>query len=232
MIPFRTTAPAAASPVVTMALIVANIAVFFFQQGLSPDALAAFVRAYALVPIVYGRPDLALAAGLDQDNYLPFLTSTFLHGGYPHLILNLWTLWLFGTPLEGRLGGLPFLFFYLLAGAAGGLCHVLFNWHSAVPALGASGAVAGVLGGFTWLFPKAKVALVQPIFVLPVIFHLPAFLFTALWFALQLWRGTAELAAAAGAGVAWWAHVGGFAAGLALAVWFRAGKGGRRGPWG
>ncbi len=209
-----------------MILIVANIAVFFIQLGLPGDAAIEFLYTYALVPAVYGQPDLARQVGLDPDNYLPLLTNTFMHAGYLHLIVNMWTLWLFGAPLEGRLGRWRFLGFYLLCGAVGSLGHLAFNLDSRIPALGASGAIAGVLGGYTWLFPRARVAVVQPIFFFPLVLHLPAVFYTGLWFAVQVFQGTAQLSAAQGGamgGIAWWAHIGGFLAGLAAVMVFGGG---------
>ncbi len=217
MIPFRTTAPCHASPIVTMSLIVANIAVFFIQQGLPPPEAANFIYSYALVPAVYGNPTLAREAGFDPLNVLPFLTNTFMHGGYLHLIFNMWTLWLFGLPVEDRLGPWCFLLFYLGCGLAGSVGHLIFNLESTVPALGASGAIAGMLGGFVRLFPKEKVALIQPIFIFPVLFHLSAVAFTALWFGIQMLQGAFALTQDSAGGIAWWAHIAGFAAGLAIA---------------
>ncbi len=240
MIPFRTTAPCHASPVVTMSLIVANIAVFFIQKGLGPEEATRFIYSYALVPAVYGNPLLAREAGLDPLNVLPFVTNTFMHGGYLHLILNMWTLWLFGLPVEDRLGPWRFLLFYLGCGLAGGIGHVAFNLDSVIPTLGASGAVAGVLAGFVRLFPREKVALIQPIFIFPLLFHLPAIWFTALWFGIQVLQGAFDLARETAGGIAWWAHVGGFVAGFAVAKRLAGphGPGGQgppgqgpRGPW-
>ncbi len=232
MIPFRTTVATSRSPVVTMTLIVTNIAVFFVQLGLSPSEQLRFVYTYALVPAVYTDPALARAVGLDATNFLPLVTNTFMHGGFLHIILNMWTLWLFGVPLEDRLGPWRFLLFYLACGTLGSIAHLIFNLHSVVPALGASGAIAGVLGGFAWLFPRAKIAVVIPIVFIPLIFHWPALLFTAFWFALQLFQGAAALGAGpTAAGIAWWAHIGGFLAGLAIAFWLRPKPLYRRGPW-
>ncbi|TVR97324.1 MAG: rhomboid family intramembrane serine protease [Rhodospirillales bacterium] len=231
MIPFRTSVDAHRSPVMTMTLIVINVSVFFIQLGMTPEQHLRFLYQYALVPAVYGAPEAARAAGLDPHNYLPLITNTFLHGGFLHIIFNMWMLWLFGVPLEDRLGPWRFLLFYLAAGTAGSLTHLGFNLYSTVPALGASGAIAGVLGGFTWLFPRAKVSVVIPIIIVPLILQWPALVFTALWLTLQVIQGTAALGAdPATGGIAWWAHIGGFAAGLAIAVWLRAGR--RRGPWG
>jgi membrane associated rhomboid family serine protease len=174
---------------------------------------------------------MARQAGLDPTNLLPFITNTFMHGGYLHLIVNMWTLWLFGLPVEDRLGPWRFLLFYLVCGTAGSVTHLVFNLTSAVPALGASGAIAGVLGGFAWLCPRAMVAVVVPIFFFPLFFRLPALVFTAIWFLFQLVPGVAVLSATAtGGGIAWWAHVGGFVAGLLIAMKIRP-RGRIRGPW-
>ena len=232
MIPYRTTASCHASPVVTMTLIVVNIGVFFLQKGLQPREAVAFIFTYALVPAIYGNPDLAREAGLDPTSLLPFVTNTFMHGGYLHLIVNMWTLWLFGLPVEDRLGPWRFLLFYLACGTAGSLAHFLFNLDSVVPALGASGAIAGVLGGFVWLCPRAKVAVVQPIFFFPLIFQLPTLVFAVIWFVLQLVPGVASLSAAPDVGgIAWWAHIGGFVAGLLIAMKLRP-RARKHGPWG
>ncbi|MCW5698872.1 MAG: rhomboid family intramembrane serine protease [Rhodospirillales bacterium] len=235
MIPFRVAVSTATSPVVTMSLIVINIAVYFIQLGLSPRKANEFIATYALVPAVYGHPAAARAYGFDPTNLLPILSNTFMHGGALHLIVNMWTLWLFGLPVEDRLGPWRFLLFYLTCGAAGSIAHLLFNLDSVVPALGASGAIAGVLGGFTRFHPRAKVAVVQPIFfIFPLIFHLPAVIFTGIWFLFQILGGWSSWGdSPTGGGIAWWAHIGGFAAGLAIALWLtrRPRQPRRRGPW-
>lgn len=223
MIPFRTTAPGAAMPVVTMGLILANCAVFLYQIDLSPRAEMHFLYTYALVPAIYGNPDMARHAGLDPHNYWPLLTNTFMHGGWLHLIFNMWTLWLFGAPLEGRMSRMRYLAFYLLCGLVGSLGHLLANLSSTVPALGASGAIAGLLGAYARVFPGAKVTILLPIIIIPFIFSVPAIAFTAVWFGLQLWQGASAMHDASGAGgIAWWAHIGGFLAGLLLATWMGA----------
>ena len=229
VIPFRTTAPNPGSPNLTMGLIVANVAVFFVQQGQVGAQAVRFLYTYALVPAVYGHPEAARQLGLDPFNVLPILSNTFMHGGYLHLIVNMWTLWLFGGPLEDRLGRPRFFLLYLISGAAGSLGHLAFNLDSTVPALGASGAIAGLLGGFALTFPRAKVAVVQPIFIFPLILSVPAVLYTGVWFLIQVWQGTSQ---ATGGGIAWWAHIGGFVAGLGV-VWAfaRSRRAGARGPW-
>ncbi|MEQ8195431.1 MAG: rhomboid family intramembrane serine protease [Rhodospirillales bacterium] len=205
----------------TMAFIVANVAVYFYQLGLSPQSELYFIYTYALVPAVLNDPTVLEQTGLKTNPYLTLITNTFMHAGALHLIINMWTLWLFGGPLEDRMGRIRFTIFYFLCGATGSYGHYFFNADSTIPALGASGAIAGVLGGYTYLFPKAKVHLVQPIFFFPLIFRLPALIYTVIWFVLQVIEGAAELGARKAGevgGIAWWAHIGGFAAGLIL-VW-------------
>lgn len=232
MIPFRTSVPAAAMPALTVALMLANLAVFLYQIGLDPQREAIFLYRFGLIPAIYGHPEAAIRVGLDPHNYWPLLTNTFMHGGWLHLIFNMWTLWLFGAALEGALPTWRFLAFYALCGTAGSVGHLVFNLDSIVPALGASGAIAGVLGGYTRLYPRARVTLVFPVVVVPLIFSVPAALFTAVWFAVQLWNGAAADANAGG--IAWWAHIAGFAAGFALVGRFRAAPRPLRpaGPWG
>ncbi len=231
MIPFRTTAPSSDSVTVTMGLILVNGAVFLYQIGLSDPAHLRFLYSFALVPLVYTRPDIAAQAGLEPDSLLPFLTNTFMHGGWLHLIFNMWTLWLFGAPLEGAMGRLRFLGFYLGCGIAGSVGHFAFNALSPVPALGASGAIAGVLGGYMVRFPHSRVVVVQPIFILPLVFSLPAFIYAAIWFGFQILGGAESFGGGAtgGGGIAWWAHIMGFAVGLVGAIFLAPAR--RRGPW-
>jgi membrane associated rhomboid family serine protease len=198
-------------------LIATNCLVFLFQDSLSPDELELLVREFALIParytevFAYGYPDL------DVADIIPFFTMMFLHGGWLHLILNMWTLWLFGPAIEDRMGHGRYLAFYLGCGFAASLAHVVFNPTSIVPALGASGAIAGILGCYMWLFPMARVVVVVPILFIPLFFEVYAFVFIGLWFLLQLFQSTMSLLLPAASGdVAWWAHVGGFVAGFTL----------------
>jgi membrane associated rhomboid family serine protease len=166
---------------------------------------------------------------LEPADFLPFVTMMFLHGGWLHIILNMWTLWLFGPTVEDRVGHGRFLAFYLVCGIAASVAHVLFNLTSTVPALGASGAIAGVLGCFMGLFPLARIVVVVPILFIPLFFEVPAFVFVGLWFLIQLFQGAAELILpSSGGGVAWWAHIGGFVAGLALIPFLQRGERGYR----
>ena len=217
MIPIGNAVPSRYPPVVTWMLIATNCLVFLFQDSLSPDELELLVRQFALIParyteaFAYGDPDLDIA------DIIPFFTMMFLHGGWLHLILNMWTLWLFGPAIEDRMGHGRYLAFYLGCGFAASLAHVVFNPTSIVPALGASGAIAGILGCYMWLFPMARVVVVVPILFIPLFFEVYAFVFIGLWFLLQLFQSTMSLLLPAASGdVAWWAHVGGFVAGFTL----------------
>jgi membrane associated rhomboid family serine protease len=200
---------------VTWLLIATNCVVFLLQNSLSPAELEGFLGDFALIPARY------TAGFVDGDvslaDLFPFFSMMFLHGGWLHLILNMWTLWLFGPTVEDRLGHGRYLAFYLACGLAASIAHVVFNPTSIVPALGASGAIAGVLGCYMRLFPMARVVVVVPIIFIPLFFEVYAFVFVGLWFVVQLFQGAAELMLGISAGgVAWWAHVGGFVAGFTL----------------
>jgi membrane associated rhomboid family serine protease len=215
MFPIQNAVPCRYPPVVTWALIATNCAVFFFLLSLSPRELDWFLIHFALIParyftsLAFGNAEPALL------DYLPFFTNMFLHAGWLHLILNMWTLWLFGPTIEDRLGPGRYLVFYLVCGVLASVTHAAFNSTSTVPALGASGAIAGVLGCYVRLFPFARVVVLIPILFLPLFFEVYAFVFVGLWITVQVLQGTAELfAPSTGGGVAWWAHIGGFVAGL------------------
>lgn len=215
MIPLRDAHPSRSVPLVTLALIVLNCVVFFYELALPPAGLRQLVFTFGMVPAKVAalptNPDVSLG-----DATVPFLTSMFLHGGWLHLIGNMWFLWIFGDNVEDYLGHLRFLLFYLLCGLAAAVAHLVFNWNSTIPTLGASGAIAGVLGAYLLLFPGARILTLVPVFFIWLI-ELPAYVILLYWFALQLLQGTASLAQSpAGGGVAWWAHVGGFVTGLVL----------------
>src|SRR5258705_4698625 len=219
MTPLKNAVPSRYPPVVTWILIATNSLVYLCQNSLSPLELEMFLRDFALIPARYTA---GLAYGeLTLGDFVPMFTMMFLHGGWLHLIFNMWTLWLFGPTIEDRLGHGRFLVFYLICGVAAAVAHAVFNPTSTVPALGASGAIAGVLGCFIGLFPLARVVVVVPIVFIPLFFEVPAFVFIGLWFLLQLFQGTVELLLpSSSGGVAWWAHVGGFVAGLVLIPFF------------
>jgi len=220
VIPLRDTIPSRRAPVVTVALIAVNLLVFLHETALGPY-LPEFVHAYGLVPgrLVHwtelgGNP-------LDPARFLPLFTSMFWHGGWLHLIGNMLYLWIFGDNVEDRLGHLRYLLFYMGCGLAAALTQVALSPDSMLPTVGASGAIAGVLGAYLISFPRSRVVTLVPIFIFPWIVEIPAIAYLVLWFLMQLVAGVATLGQADMGGVAWWAHIGGFVAGL-LAVGFVA----------
>ena len=208
-------------PLATHALVGLNAAVFLMQLGLSDAHLEAFFYEYGLVPLRYSRPDWAMAVGLTPMSPWPFLTALFLHGGWLHIIGNMWMLWVFGRSLEERMGAARFLGFYLLGGMGAMMAQFLTHVTSPAPIVGASGAIAAVLAGYLVLYPLSWLTCVVPIFIFPIFLRLPAFLFILFWFWMQLFSGTLALVGPThGGGVAWWAHIGGFVLGLFLLRWF------------
>ncbi len=215
MIPIADTTRRNRTPVLTWALVLANVLIFAFEVTLPEAELAQTLRLFGVVPERYARIDLVRRHGIGEA--LPFFTSMFLHGGWLHLVSNMWTFWIFGDNVEDRMGHVRFLFFYLICGLAAGLVHLITNPHSTIPAIGASGAIAGVLGAYFALFPRARVLTLVPVFFLPLFIEVPAVFFLGIWFAIQFASGAAALLTpAAGGGIAWWAHVGGFVVGLLL----------------
>src|ERR1700731_326539 len=159
MIPIRNAVPSRYPPVVTWMLIATNCLVFLFQDSLDPDELELFLRQFALIPARYSEAFASGETDLDAADILPFFSMMFLHGGWLHLILNMWTLWLFGPPVEDRFGHAGYFVFYLACGVLASITHVVFNADSPIPALGASGAIAGVLGCHMRLFPMARLVI-------------------------------------------------------------------------
>ena len=221
MIPFRDNIQTRTAPVVTIALILVNSVVFLYELSLGDTNLTAFVFQYGVVPAnVFAWP------GSGQSLIwvgLPFLTSMFLHGGFLHLIGNMWYLWIFGDNVEDRLGHFRFLLFYLLAGLGAGIVHTVLNYYVEIPSVGASGAIAGVLGAYLVLYPFARVLTLVPIFIFIQIIEIPAVIVLGLWFLLQFLSGASTLGMSdpSAGGVAWWAHIGGFVIGMLLLAVFR-----------
>ena len=217
MIPVRDTIPHRHTPVVTWALIAVNVIVFLYELSLEPQDLERLFYLFGIVPARYTHPEWAQQIGLPMDDYWPFLTCMFLHGGWGHVIGNMWTLWIFGDNVEDRMGPGRFLGFYLLTGVLSGLTHWFTNAQSTVPTVGASGAIAGVLGAYFVLFPRSQIVVLVPIFFFPFFFQLPAVLYLLFWFLSQVLSGTvAGLSASQVGGIAFWAHVGGFVSGIVL----------------
>jgi membrane associated rhomboid family serine protease len=235
MIPLRDTIPSTRFPVVTLGLIVVNAFVFLLELVAGPRGLDTIFYQWGIVPCTFTgtcparlRTPGGFVALPQHPDYLTLLSSMFLHGGWMHIIGNMWSLWIFGDNVEDRMGRTGFLCFYLLSGLAAGFLHIFFNISSRVPTVGASGAIAGVMGAYLLLFPHARVIALVPIFIFLQTIELPAVLFLGFWFLTNLLSGIGSLSAHSGAGgVAWWAHIGGFLVGLlwALPLRRRAGSG-------
>src|SRR5437867_9285968 len=223
MLPIRDTVPRQNPPIATWTLILINGVIFLFELMLPMPVLERFFYLFGIVPARFTHPDWAVWAGFPLDDYWPFLTSMFLHGGWLHLIGNMWTLWIFGDNVEDRLGRGKYLALYLVSGVAAALVHIYTNLGSQVPTIGASGAIAGVMGAYFRFFPHARVETVIPPFIFGPFFVLPAVLFLGWWFLLQFFNGALSLGAGANGfgGIAWWAHVGGFAFGVAVCLFAR-----------
>lgn len=219
MIPAQNTIPYDRTPWVTWAVVAACVASYVYQLSLSERETATFFSQYALIPARFTSSSWTQTTGLQRFDLTPFVTSMFLHGGFLHILFNLWTLWVFGPALEDRMGAPRFAFLYFASGLAAGIAHTLFNFNSAVPTIGASGAIAGVIAAYARRFPYAWVNVLQPIVFIPAFFMLPALLFAAVWFLTQIMHATTSLATPGGGGIAWFAHIGGFVAG-----WFIMGR--------
>jgi len=227
VIPIRDTIPAKNTPVGTWSLILANSIVFIFELMMPEPVLQAFFYYFGIVPARYTHPEWAMWVGLPVDDYWPFFTSMFIHGGWLHIIGNMWTLWIFGDNVEDRMGTARYLMFYFLCGLAAGLVHYFTNPSSMIPTVGASGAISGVLGAYFLLFPNARVITLIPLFFLPLFVEVPAVIYLGFWVLSQIFSGALALGLPEDAvGIAFWAHVGGFIAG-AILHWLFV-KGGRR----
>jgi membrane associated rhomboid family serine protease len=217
MLPIRDTIRSRSFPLVNWLIIILNGLIFYHQSTLSQAQLESFAQAWALVP-----SKISMA---DPLTWYPFLTHMWLHGSLLHLISNMWVLIIFGDNVEDRLGSTRYLLFYLMGGVGAGLLQFFFTTSPNVPALGASGAIAAVMGAYFLFFPKAKVVSFVPIFLFAWFVEIPAVVYLGIWFLMQVYSGVASLSLpGAESGVAWWAHVGGFVFGLAAGGLFSIGK--------
>ncbi|KKR30609.1 hypothetical protein A2715_00285 [Candidatus Woesebacteria bacterium RIFCSPHIGHO2_01_FULL_39_32] len=211
MFPLRDTQKAKIIPLITYVIIIINVVVFFLEiTSVKPDA---FIESYALIP-----------AKINFSNYLtliPFITSQFLHGGFLHIISNMWFLKIFGDNVEERFGHIQYLFIYLLTGTVGIFIQYLFAVDSTIPMLGASAAVAGVLGAYLVFFPHHRIETLVPLGFFITTVNIPASIMLLYWFITQLFSGVGSIAIAQTGGVAFWAHVGGFASGWIIAKLYR-----------
>jgi membrane associated rhomboid family serine protease len=207
-IPLKDLNPRRTFPVVNTGLILANFAVFIYQFTLSPQAFKMFLTANATVPARF--PAWLAGHAPFEAAFLPLVTSMFLHSGIAHILGNMLFLWIFGDNVEDFYGHATYLFFYLACGVGSGLLHVLFNLHSTLPALGASGAISGVMAAYLVLYPRSQVLTLVFIFLIPI----PAVFILGGWFVMQFLSAIGTLGTTTSGGVAWWAHVGGFLLGF------------------
>lgn len=244
MFPIRDNVPSDTFPLVNYVIILACAVAFLGQLvDVHADGRDALVERYGMIPERVLHPDrpvvreevvpvrTVLGPGLVRQErrlaepgfppWLTLVTSMFLHGGWLHFLGNMWFLFIFGDNVEDRLGHLGYLAFYLLAGLGAGALHLATNAGSSLPTIGASGAIAGVMGAYFLLYPRARVLVVVPIFFLLEFLVLPAALFLGVWFALQLLQGTLTIGSMEAGGVAWWAHIGGFVFGVGAAYRLR-----------
>jgi len=211
-IPLKDENPSGKFAFVNIGLILANIAVFLYQLALTPHAFKIFVTANAMVPARI--PEFLSGRGSFEAAFLPLLTSMFLHAGVAHILGNMLFLWIFGDNVEAAFGHLGYLLFYFVCGVGAGLMHIAFNLNSHIPALGASGAISGVLGAYIVLEPRNRILTLVFIFLVRV----PAVVVLGLWFVLQFLSGIGSLGSTVNGGVAVWAHIGGFLLGLFITL--------------
>jgi membrane associated rhomboid family serine protease len=210
MIPLRSSEPHYTRPTVNLVLIAVNVAVFLYelsiQYSMGDYALNRFIMAHGIVP--------------DRLSYASILTSMFIHGGFLHILGNMWFLWIFGRGVEDILGHAKYLFLYFASGFAAAFLFILLNPNSTIPTVGASGAIAGVMGAYLIKFPRAYIRTLVFIVVFITTFDIPAAFLLIYWFAIQFFSGIGSVGYSAqmNGGVAWFAHVGGFLAGMALVM--------------
>jgi membrane associated rhomboid family serine protease len=212
MIPLRDTIQSRSTPIITWLIIIVNTVIFLYEVRLPANNLANFINVYGLTP---SRLDLSSPA-----SWTPLATHMFLHGGWLHLISNMWILFIFGDNVEDRIGSTKFLLFYLIGGVSAGVVQSIFGSPD-IPSVGASGAIAAVLGAYFLFFPTARVLTLIPIIFIPWFVRIPALVYLGLWFFTQLWSGLISSSISEGVsmgGVAWWAHIGGFLVGLFMAI--------------
>jgi membrane associated rhomboid family serine protease len=213
MFPLYDTVRSRRFPAINLMLILVNVMVFLYEIQMDPSVLKEFIFEWGLIPArLLSDPSTA---------WKTIFTSMFLHGGWFHIINNMWVLFIFGDNVEARMGGIRYLIFYLLSGVAAVILQTYILPSSAVPMIGASGAVAGVLGAYLILFPHSRIASLVPILFIFTIIEIPAVIFLLFWFGSQLYSGLFAIQGSSGSGIAWWAHIGGFLFGIIMVFFFR-----------
>jgi len=227
MIPIKDDIPSQSYPIVNVTLIIINIIAFIYELSLGEELQNLF-NEYGIIPLKYFYEGIENVDGTviyfsTYERIIPIFTSMFLHGGWLHLISNMLYLWIFGDNVEDRMGHFRYLVFYILCGVAAAFAHIITNQNSEIPTIGASGAIAGVLGGYLILYPFARIIVIFPIFFFLQLLKLPALLVLGFWFITQIFQGTLSLnvESSASGGVAWWAHIGGFIFGLIAINFFQ-----------
>jgi membrane associated rhomboid family serine protease len=220
MFPLKDDNPTTITPVLTILLIVTNVAIFMYQISLGPKAGEVFVYQFGAIPaVIFGERSLPPSIS-GVPPYMSLFTSMFLHGGIMHLLGNMLFLWIFGNNIEEAMGRVRYFIFYLLTGMAASLAHALTNPDSTIPTIGASGAISGVLGAYVLLYPRAQVLTMVILGFFMRLMYIPAGFVLGIWFVLQLLSGSMA-GQGGGGGVAFWAHVGGFVAGMLLVGIFK-----------
>lgn len=217
MIPLRDNIPSSTFPIVNVLLIIINLLIFGYQLSMG-RYLDQFIFSHAVIPAQF------VAVGFNADQLARLTATMFFHGGWLHVLSNMLYLWIFGDNVEDRMGHFKYLVFYLLTGYTATIAHILSAPTSGIPLVGASGAIAGILGAYLILFPRARVLTLVFLFIFIQVVPIPAVIFLGIWFFLQLLNGAAGLSEQAAQGVAYWAHIGGFVAGLLLVKLFAAEK--------
>jgi membrane associated rhomboid family serine protease len=212
MFPLYDTVRSHKFPLINLLLIGANAYAFLMEIGMAPGALQNFIFANGLIPSEFWRNP--------SGEWVTIYSAMFLHGGWFHILSNMWVLFIFGDNIEARMGGFRYLVFYLASGTVAALMQAYILPSSQVPMIGASGAVAGVLGAYLILFPRSRIASLVPIFFIFTLVELPAFVFLLFWFVSQLYSGLFAVQGGGASGIAWWAHVGGFLFGVLIASFF------------
>jgi membrane associated rhomboid family serine protease len=214
MLPLRDSVPSRRFPVVTVVLIAINVIIFLFEVMMGSEVHSVFL----MLGVVPAR---LISQWQNPRVLFTLISSMYLHGGWAHLLGNMWYLWIFGDNVEDRMGRLRFFVFYTLSGIIASLLQVSADSRSLIPIIGASGAIAGVLGAYLLLYPRARVKTLIPLFYFVRVVWLPVVVVLGGWFLIQLFNGLASLSVMQTGGVAWWAHIGGFVAGMILLPIFR-----------
>ena len=221
MIPIRDSVPCHCVPVVTWTLMAVNIIVFIVMLFMPAANKASFIYLYGMVAARYSHPEWAIHMGFPDDRYLSFMTSMFIHSGWTHIIANMLFMWIFADNIEDRMGKVRFIVFYFLCGLVASFVQYSVNMESMLPVVGASGAMAGVMAAYLFLYPMARVVIWLPLFFLPIFFEIPAIAFLGFWLIIQMQYVTETIfAGQTSANVAWGEHLGGFVAGIILYRFF------------